>query len=134
MEESVTEEYPSLRRRFQSVFIDNMVIITCMIIFSQFLGNDENSNSYIKGILLFALFFIYEPFCMSFGCSIGNRLSGIRVRDEFDRTKRIDIVRSYIRFIVKIFLGIISFFTVTSDQWKRAIHDKVAGSVMVYKK
>jgi uncharacterized RDD family membrane protein YckC len=78
------------------------------------------------------LFFIYEPFCIAFGCTIGNKIAGIRVRNFHDESKRISLFNSYIRFIIKLLLGIISFFTVTSDSWKRAIHDKAAGSIMVY--
>lgn len=133
MEELIKEEYPSLRRRFQSLFIDQLFLIFCMIIFSQFLGDDE-SNGYIKAVLFISLFFVYEPFCIAYGCSLGNRISGIRVRDANDETKRIHILRAYLRFIVKLFLGIISFFTVTTNEWKKAIHDNVAGSIVVYKK
>jgi uncharacterized RDD family membrane protein YckC len=37
-------------------------------------------------------------------------------------------------FYCKTLLGIISFFTVTSNKSKRAIHDLAAGSIMVYAK
>ena len=133
VEEVNQENFPPLIKRFQSLFIDQAFIILCMIVFSRLLANtDAESTGGLRGFLLFGLFFLYEPFCMSFGCSIGNYISGIRVRKFGDEEKRINILNSYLRFIVKILLGIISFFTVTSNKYKRAIHDMAAGSIMIY--
>ncbi len=127
------QSFPPLVKRFQSLFIDQLFIIACMVMFSMLLGNTAGNDA-LRGALLFSLFLVYEPFCMAFGCSAGNYLTGIRVRRYHDNSKRINIFNSYLRFFVKIMLGIISFFTVTSDHSKRAIHDKAAGSLMVYRK
>ncbi len=129
------KNFPPLIKRFQSLIIDQVFIILCMVIFSQLLVNtNEENTGALRGFLLFGLFFLYEPFSMAFGCSIGNYVSGIRVRKFNDEEKRIGIFQSYLRFIVKILLGIISFFTVTSNKSKRAIHDMAAGSIMIYAK
>ena len=129
------EYFPPLVKRFQSLFIDQLFIVICMVIFSQLLsGTDEESSGTLKAVLFIGLFLIYEPFCMTFGCTIGNYISGIRVRKLSDFGKRINIFQSYIRFVVKILLGVISFFTVTADKSKRALHDMAAGSIMVYAK
>ena len=125
--------FPPLVKRFQSLIIDQVFIILCMLIFSQLLTNEtEESTGALRGFLFLGLFFLYEPFCMAFGCTLGNRISGIRVRKFDDPEKRINIFNSYLRFIVKLVLGTISFFTVTSNKSKRAIHDMAAGSMMVY--
>lgn len=129
------EYFPPLVRRFQSLIIDQVFLVICLVIFSQVLsGTDEESTGALRGILFFGLFLLYEPLCMAFGCTLGNYISGIRVRRYSAFDKRINIVQSYIRFILKILLGIISFFTVTSDKSKRAIHDMAAGSIMLYAK
>lgn len=126
-------DLPPLIKRFQSALIDGVAIIICMVIFSQIFSlTDEESSGGLKGVLLFGLFFFYEPFCMAYGCTIGNFISGIRVRKFGEEEKRITITNSYLRFIVKFLLGIISFFTVTSDKNKRAMHDYAGGSIMVY--
>src|SRR3982750_539657 len=110
------ENFPPLITRFQSVIIDQVFIILCMVMFSQLLTNEnEETTGALRGFLLFGLFFIYEPVCMAFGCSIGNYIAGTRVRKFGNEQKRINIFQSYLRFIVKILLGIISFFTVTSN-------------------
>ncbi|MFN8154345.1 MAG: RDD family protein [Bacteroidia bacterium] len=134
METNISITYPTLVKRFQSLFVDQVFIIICMAVFSMLLGNpeDESLNG-IRGLLLFGLFFVYEPLCMVFGCTAGNFIAGIRVRRFSDPAQKINLFQSYLRFIVKLLLGIISFFTVTSDKHKRALHDKVSGSVMIYK-
>jgi len=135
VEEINQENFPPLIKRFQSLITDQVFIILCMVIFSQLFENtDEEDTGALRGFLLFGLFFLYEPFCLAFGCTIGNYIAGIRVRKFGNEEKRINILRSYIRFIVKILLGIISFFTVTSNKHKRAIHDIAAGSIMIYAK
>jgi uncharacterized RDD family membrane protein YckC len=129
------ENFPPLVKRFQSLITDQVLIIICMVILSQLLSNSkEEENGMLKGFLLFGLFFLYEPFCMAFGCTMGNYISGIRVRRFGNQEKRINIFQSYIRFIIKLFLGMISFFTVTSNKAKRAIHDMAADSIVVYAK
>lgn len=135
VEEINQENFPPLIKRFQSLITDQVFIILCMVIFSQLFENtDEEDTGALRGFLLFGLFFLYEPFCLAFGCTIGNYIAGIRVRKFGNEEKRINILQSYIRFIVKILLGIISFFTVTSNKHKRAIHDIAAGSIMIYAK
>ena len=129
------DNFPSLVKRFQSLVIDQVFIILCMVVFSQILSyTDPENTGALRGFLLFSLFFLYEPFCLAFGCSIGNYIAGIRVRKIGDEGKRINILQSYLRFIVKYLLGIISFLTVTSNKYKRAIHDMASGSVMIYAK
>lgn len=127
------DNFPPLVKRFQSLILDQVFLIICMVIFSQLLSNtDEENTDVLRGVLLVGLFGIYEPLCMAFGCTIGNYVSGIRVRKFSDHKRRINIFQSYIRFITKLLLGIISFFTVTSNKSKRAIHDMTAGSIMIY--
>jgi uncharacterized RDD family membrane protein YckC len=127
------ENLPTLSRRFQSLLIDQVFIILCMLIFSLLLQNTDNgSTSGLRGFLLLGLFLVYEPFCIAFCCTVGNYLSGIRVRKFGEEQKRISLFNSYLRFIVKMLLGIISFFTVTSNNSKQGIHDMAAGSVMIY--
>ena len=119
VEEINQENFPPLIKRFQSLIIDQVFIILCMVVFSQLLSNtNEESTGALRGFLLFGLFFLYEPFCMAFGCSIGNYVAGIRVRKFGEEEMRINIFQSYLRFIVKILLGIISFFTVNPTNIK----------------
>ena len=129
------EDYPPLLRRFQSIAIDQFFIVFCMIVFGILLSNiNEENTGVFKAILLLGLFLVSERFFMAYGCTIDNLICGIRVRKFDDQERRINIFNSYLRFIIKFLLGIISFFTVTSNISKRAIHDMASGSIMIYAK
>ena len=125
------EKYPSLVERLQSTFIDTIIIIILMVCFSNVLDGFNNVPEWVR-ILLFAfLFVIYEPLFMTFGCTIGNYIKGIRVRKHEDIHQKINIGQSIIRYPIKFALGWISFLTINSNQRRRAIHDLASGSVMI---
>jgi uncharacterized RDD family membrane protein YckC len=58
---------------------------------------------------------------------------GIRVRKKILH-ENISIPSAYLRIIVKLFLGLISFFTIPFSDKKRAIHDFAVDSVVIYVK
>ncbi len=125
------KEYPSLLDRVQSTMIDLLLIIILMILFTNLLDSFENVSDWVR-VLLFALIFIvYEPLSTTLGCTLGNYIKGIRVRKYADETKRINIFQSLLRYPTKLMLGSISYFTIHTNREKRAIHDLVAGSVMI---
>src|SRR5436853_6776720 len=110
-EENNQDNFPPLIKRFQSLILDQVFLIICMVLFSQVLSNtDEENTGVLRGMLLAGLVIVYEPFCMTFGCTIGNYVSGIRVRKFIDPEKRISIFQSYIRFITKVCLGFYFLF------------------------
>jgi uncharacterized RDD family membrane protein YckC len=124
-------EYPSLSDRIQSTFIDTISIILMMFIFSSVLENLQNVSDWIRIFLFIALWILYDPLCTSLGCTIGNYVKGIRVRQREDHSMRINFFQALIRYILKIFLGWLSFLTVYSNVERRALHDIVVGSVVV---
>ena len=134
MEEGKTNEgkkYPQLIERIQSTFIDTILIIILMFVFSNILDGFHNVPDWVRIIMFVALFIAYEPFCMTLGSTLGNHFKGIRVRKNSDVAKRINIFQALIRYPVKVLLGWISFLTINSNSKRRAIHDIVAGSVMI---
>ena len=125
------EQYPSLLARIQSSFIDLMLIIILMAVFTGIFDKLENVPDEARIAVFAGLFLLYEPLCMTFGCTLGNYLKGIRVRRESDSTKRINFFQALIRYPVKALLGWISFLTINTNPRRRAIHDMVSGSVMI---
>lgn len=124
--------YPSLVTRFKSILIDTViVIIGGMYLASVIFENMGEVPDWWRGATLIGLFFVYEPLTQAFGCSLGNYVTGIRVRKAEDENKRINIIQAFVRFAVKLALGWISFFTIHSNPKRQAIHDLAAGSVMV---
>jgi uncharacterized RDD family membrane protein YckC len=126
MEQQNENEYPSLLKRLQSSVIDGIVILVAMVAFAQF----SSFPTFLRVSLLASLL-LYEPICISFGCTLGNYLLGLRVRKNANETRRINFLQAVLRYITKLFLGWISFLTIHSNPKRRAIHDMVAGSVMI---
>ena len=125
------DEYPRLIVRLQSLFIDTLIIIACMVIFSMILDHFPGAPDWLRISLFLAVFIFYEPFCLTFGFTIGNYVKGIRVRKFGDTNNRISFFHAVIRYLVKALLGWISFLTIHSNPSKRAIHDLASGSVMI---
>ena len=123
--------YPSLSDRVQSTFIDTIFIIILMYASASALDRYENAPGWIRIALFFGIWGVYEPLSTTLGCTIGNYLKGIRVRQVSNSSKRINIIQAFFRYVLKISLGWISFLTIHSNPQKRAIHDLAAGSVMV---
>lgn len=125
------EQYPEIKDRIQATFIDTILIIVIMFIFSALIDKYENIPNWLRISMFVSLFFFYEPICQSLGFTLGNLVKGIRVRKNSNPSKRINIFQAIIRYPVKVFLGWISLLTIRSDYRKRAIHDLVSGSVMI---
>jgi uncharacterized RDD family membrane protein YckC len=102
-----------------------------MVIFSIVLDNFRPVPDWVIMVLFASIFLLYEPLCMSYGCTIGNYIKKIRVRSIKDTSKRINIFQSVIRYILKVLLGWVSFLTIHSTDGKRAIHDLASGSIMI---
>jgi uncharacterized RDD family membrane protein YckC len=71
---------------------------------------------------------LYEPvFVWLGGGTIGHRLMNLRVVD--NRTGgRVSAVKALMRYLVKAFLGVFSFFTMSLSRRHQAIHDLVTNS------
>ena len=123
--------YPTLSDRVQSTFIDSILIIILMFVFAAVLERYENAPDWIRIALFFGIWGIYEPLCTSLGFTVGNYLKGIRVRKISDTGRRLNIFQAFIRYVLKISLGWISFLTMHLNPQRRAIHDFASGSVMI---
>jgi uncharacterized RDD family membrane protein YckC len=130
---AVAIEYPSLSDRIQSTFIDTLFIIALMFVSASILERYNNAPDWIRIVLFFGLWAIYEPLCTTMGFTIGNYLKGIRVRKVSNTSNRINFIQAFFRYVLKISLGWISFLTIHSNNQKRAIHDLAVGSVMIKK-
>jgi uncharacterized RDD family membrane protein YckC len=124
------EKYRFMIERIQSILIDSVLIVACMIIFSDVLSGFKNVPDWLRATLLISLF-LYEPIATTFGGTIGNNIKGIRVRKDSDDTKQINILQAITRYFFKLLFGWLSFVTIFSNSKKRAIHDILSGTVMV---
>jgi uncharacterized RDD family membrane protein YckC len=128
---TIPVEYPVLSDRVQSTFIDTVFIVLLMFASASVLERYDNAPDWIRIALFFGFWAIYEPVCTALGCTIGNYFKGIRVRRAGNSGRKINFIAAFFRYLVKITLGWISFLTIHSNPQRRAIHDLVAGSVMI---
>lgn len=124
------ENSPSILKRYMATLIDGVFVITTFIIVSYILSGDNAISIPVRIGLLLCLFFAYEPVCTSKVCTLGQKIMGIRVRSK-QTLGKISLSSAYIRIVVKILLGFISFLTIPLSKERRAIHDFAAGSVVV---
>ena len=128
------KEYPHVSDRVKAAFIDSIVMIIFMIIVTSVFGSMDQVPDWARISAFVFIFGLYDPiFTSSFGGTIGHMVFQMRVKREKDETKNIIFPFAIIRFLFKILLGWISLLTVGSSKKRKAIHDAIAGSVVVYK-
>ncbi|GAA4316889.1 RDD family protein [Flaviaesturariibacter amylovorans] len=123
--------YPTLSDRIQSTFIDSILIVVMMFFAASALEQYEGAPDWIRVALFFGIWGVYEPVCTALGCTVGNYFKGIRVRRASDKDRKINLLQAFFRYLLKIGLGWVSFLTMHTNTERRAIHDIVAGSVVL---
>ena len=124
-------EYPRLGRRYLGSVIDGLVVLAGTLLIGTVLGDLPPSLVPIRVALFVALWLGYEPGCTAFGVTLGQRLLGFRVRRESDPTQRIGLPAAWLRFVLKLALGLLSFITMAFNARGRALHDLASGSVVL---
>jgi uncharacterized RDD family membrane protein YckC len=124
-------KYPTILRRYLASSIDVVFILTVFIAFFYMLNGDNDIGLIIRIMIGFSVLFLYEPVFTSRLCTIGQKITGIRVR-KADSGKRLSIPEACLRTVVKLLLGLISFFSIPVTRKRRALHDFAAGSVVIY--
>jgi uncharacterized RDD family membrane protein YckC len=129
-------QYPELKIRVQSTFIDGVLIILLMFVAAWILdkaGIAEENDGWIKALVFIGIWGVYEPVSMVLGCTIGNYLMKVRVRKHSHPEQKINLLQAYVRFLVKMPLGWLSFLTIHSNKERRAMHDLAAGTIVIEK-
>ena len=129
-EQSNTINYPPSSTRYSAFFYDFLVVLGLFVLLSQlFEVTAETARNRL--ITFLALAFLYEPVCNAFGCTVGQLITNIRVRRYETPSKKIPLHSAIIRLIFKLGLGILAFFYLGTIKNRRAIHDRIAGSIVV---
>jgi uncharacterized RDD family membrane protein YckC len=124
--------YPSLTERIKSSVTDILFIVFLMSIVAMLMDEVSDVPDWMRACIFVTLFFIYEPLTQTFGCTLGNYLMDIRIRNNAKPNQKINIFQAYIRFACKSLSGIYSFFTINSNSKRRSMHDMISGTVVVY--
>lgn len=126
----MNENYPSVLDRTKSNLIDSILLIACMLLFTDVLDKFQDVPNWTRAALFLSLF-MYEPICTTFGATLGNDKMKIRVRKNSNTAERLNIFQAIIRYFFKIIFGWISFITIFVSPKSRTIHDMIVGSVMI---
>lgn len=125
--------YPGVLDRIKAMVTDSIVIIFFMFFITYIFSNFESVPDYARIIAILFVFVLYDPlFTCVFGGTIGHMMLGIRVKKESNENQNISFLSAVIRFIGKVLLGVISFLTVSNNDKRKALHDKLVGSVVIY--
>jgi uncharacterized RDD family membrane protein YckC len=125
---------PTIKTRYFSMLIDVIAILLLALGISTVLEKIGEVPDYARGILFVLVVVLYEPILVTSGTTLGQLLLNIRVRSFKNPEKKLAFPWVLLRFIVKIFLGWLSFITVTFNINRRAIHDFASGSIMIANK
>lgn len=129
------ENYPGVSDRFKAIVTDGIIIVIFMFIASYIFSLFESVHNYARIIAFVFIFLLYDPlFTSIFGGTIGHMMLGIQVKRESNEQKNILFPLALLRYIVKATLGVISLLTISGNEKRKAIHDYLAGSVVVFVK
>ena len=128
----MVNEYPTIARRYMATLLDGLLVLAMLFILSYALQWEHMLVTSIRVLIVIGLFFVYEPFCTSKLCTLGQKIMGVRVRKMSNTAEKISLPSAYLRILVKIALGLVSFITIPFTRGKRGIHDFAVRSVVVY--
>jgi uncharacterized RDD family membrane protein YckC len=131
---SKTYVLPSIKTRYFSMLIDIIVIILLSLAISTVLEKISQVPDYIRGFLFLFVIILYEPILVTIGTTIGQYFLDIKVRNFNNPELKLSFPKVLLRFVIKVFLGWLSFLTVTFNVNRRAIHDFASGSIMIANK
>lgn len=130
-----TSCYPGLLERVKAAMADTVVSFFFMVVIAHIFSAFDVVPDTARILAFLFIFLLYDPiFTSSFGGTIGHMIMGIRVKQEKNQEKNVLFPLAILRFISKAFLGWISLLTVTSNEKRKALHDLIVGTVVVYKK
>ena len=122
-------QYAGLLTRVKASLIDTLIIVLWIIFVPSILFKDSESS--LRIFLMVFPVILYEPLMITlFGCTIGQKIFGIKVVSEKDMSK-CPLYLSFIRTITKYILGFFSFIYILFSDKKKAIHDNIANTIVI---
>jgi uncharacterized RDD family membrane protein YckC len=123
--------YARFPRRIQALVADALVLIVSLFV-AVAVAEYVVSYSLSRFILLlaFAGMFLYDPVLVSWtGSTLGQRMLNLKVVDA-DTGEYPSFLQALLRFVVKAFLGILSFLFMAVTQRHQALHDLALGTTV----
>ncbi|MFK8068065.1 MAG: RDD family protein [Gammaproteobacteria bacterium] len=124
--------YPRVLRRLRALAVDSIIIPSVFIAIIITVSTLIDPGIHVLLSAGFAVF-ILEPLMVSVtGGTVGHHLLGLRVIHK--RTfKNLNIFSVTLRSLVKLIVGLLSVVSIFTTRQHKAIHDLLAGSIVVLK-
>ena len=125
--------FPSLSKRIQALFIDSLIIFLIFLGSSYIFEFLKNENEYFRIFIFIFMLFLYEPILIYyFKGTIGQQILNLKVTNFDNPNKKLGLLTSVLRFLIKWSLGWLSFISIMFNNKNRAIHDVVSNSIVTY--
>jgi len=121
------ELYPPLPQRYLATVIDLALVYFVVTGLWLAIQGTGFIPSWIHVLGFIVILLLYEPIGTSNFCTLGQRITGIRIRSS-DGAYQIDLTSAIFRSISKLVLAIPSLFVVFTNRRRRALHDLIVGS------
>ncbi|HUK55827.1 MAG TPA: RDD family protein [Nitrospiria bacterium] len=124
--------YPSLPLRWKVAMIDGVILLTVTMLLPLATNQINGGYSFLNIVALLGPVMLLEPFLISFrGATIGQSWFGMSVL--YIKTRgRCPLPNSYLRYVTKMLLGGVSLVYMYFSHRHQAIHDHLAGTVVVF--
>lgn len=125
--------YPGILYRVKAAIVDSVVLLVFMITTTYAFSLFEHVSDNARIVAFLFIFVFYDPlFTSMFGGTLGHKMNGISVKKDADNKRNLFFPLAFVRFLVKITLGWLSLLTMSGNDKRKAIHDFMAGSVVIY--
>ena len=125
--------YSRFIRRVKAALVDSFVLALIMVSVVPALAGIESLPHFFRILITLLPIFLFEPVLVTLtGGSPGHHLFRIKIRN-IAEDRKLSILKSIIRFIVKAFLGFISLTLILFTKKHQALHDIASGSIVVLK-
>lgn len=133
-DKEIITNYAELIDRIKSAFTDMIAIVILMFLVTSVFSSYQNVPTEARIAAFIGIFILYEPLLVSiFGGTIGHLTNGMRVKRSSNVSRNVIFPLAIVRYAAKVFLGVISLFTVTGNAEGKAIHDIIVNSVVLKK-
>ena len=106
-----------LIQRVKAFVIDWALLLVTMFVLGYFLAQFNEDLTILRTFLFLLLLFFYEPLMITFsGATLGQHTIGFLMIRNNDLKGRVPFISSFVRFIVKILLGWLSFITISASE------------------
>ncbi|GAB5526825.1 MAG: hypothetical protein Roseis2KO_46970 [Roseivirga sp.] len=127
-------DYPANNYRIKASLLDAVLMLAMFTIASYIIDANGGAPSWLRILLLGGTIYLYDPLMVAlFRGTLGHKFMGLRVVRFSDHQKRVNPLLAAVRFAIKYFLGFISIIFCYVREDRRALHDLVCNSHVVFK-